>query len=389
MREAKPQDLCHFVTFRIKRRVVYSDGAIFCILPGCVNRDRGATHDRSDPYKICRMVQSSIANQPAPIHQPFPLTNYQRGNPVPDQNFDVIIIGGGMAGLTAGIYAARHGLSTAIVEQMMAGAQIINLERIENFPGFPQGIAGYELGPATQEQAMNAGVEVLMDTVASVSADGDYLRVSGEGGDFYLGKAVIMAAGSTLRTLGIPGEEEFLGRGVSHCASCDGPLYMGQTVAVVGGGDSAADEALTLTDYTERVLLFHRGDELDAQQVLQDRIAAESKIEVRYNSEVVEVVGEDTVTGVRVRSADGENVEPVAGLFIYVGLEPNSSPVSDLVPLDNAGHIPVGLSMDTPQPGLFAAGDIRQQSAAQLVASAGDGATAAIAAHRYIRSREW
>ena len=308
---------------------------------------------------------------------------------MPDQNFDVIIIGGGMAGLTAGIYAARHGLSTAIVEQMMAGAQIINLERIENFPGFPQGIAGYELGPATQEQAMNAGVEVLMDTVASVTSDGDYLRVAGEGGDSYLGKAVIMAAGSTLRTLGIPGEEEFLGRGVSHCASCDGPLYMGQTVAVVGGGDSAADEALTLTEYTERVILFHRSDDLDAQQVLQDRIAAESKIEVRYNSEVVEVVGEDTVTGVRVRSADGENVEPVAGLFIYVGLEPNSSPVSELVPLDNAGHIPVGLSMDTPQAGLFAAGDIRQQSAAQLVASAGDGATAAIAAHRYIRSREW
>ncbi len=308
---------------------------------------------------------------------------------MPEQNYDVIIIGGGMAGLTAGIYASRHGLRTAIVEQMMAGAQIINLERIENFPGFPQGIAGYELGPATQEQAMNAGVEMLMDIVASVSADGDYLRVAGESGDAYLGKAVIMAAGSTLRTLGIPGEEEFLGRGVSHCATCDGPLYMGQTVAVVGGGDSAADEALTLTEYTERVILFHRGNGLDAQQVLQDRIASEPKIEVRYNSEVVEVVGEETVTGVRVRSADGENVEPVGGLFVYVGLEPNSSPVSDIVPLDNAGHIPVGLSMDTPQPGLFAAGDIRQQSAAQLVASAGDGATAAIAAYRYISARDW
>lgn len=228
-----------------------------------------------------------------------------------------------------------------------------------------------------------------MDTVESVSPEGDLLRVAGEGGGSYVGKAVIVASGSTLRTLGIPGEEEFLGRGVSHCASCDGPLYMGQTVAVVGGGDSAADEALTLTEYTDRVILFHRGDSLDSQQVLQDRIAAEPKIEVRYNSEVIEVVGEDTVTGIRVRSADGENVEPVAGLFVYVGLEPNSSPVSDLVPLDNAGHIPVGLSMDTPQPGLFAAGDIRQQSAAQLVASAGDGATAAIAAHRYIRSRQW
>ena len=308
---------------------------------------------------------------------------------MPEQNYDVIIIGAGMAGLTAGIYSARHGLSTAIVEEMMAGAQIINLERIENFPGFPQGIAGYELGPSTQEQAMDAGVEILMDTVTDVNADGDYLRVVGDGGSAYRAKAVIMAAGSSLRTLGIPGEEEFNGRGVSHCATCDGPMYIGQTVAVVGGGDSAADEALTLTDYADRVILFHRGDALDSQSVLQERIAASGKIEVRYNTEIVEVLGEDAVTGIRVRSADGETVEPVHGLFVYVGLNPNSAPIANLVPLDNSGHIPVGLTMDTPQPGLFAAGDIRQQSASQLVASAGDGATAAIAAFRYINSRQW
>jgi thioredoxin reductase (NADPH) len=308
---------------------------------------------------------------------------------VPGQDFDVLIIGGGMAGLTAGIYASRYGLNTAIVEQMMAGAQIINLEKIENFPGFPQGIAGYELGPATQEQAMDAGVEVLMDTAVRVSTDGDYLRIDGDSGSSYRGKAVIMAAGSSLRSLGIPGEEEFDGRGVSHCATCDGPLYMGQTVAVVGGGDSAADEALTLTEYTERVILFVRGDALGAQQILQDRIASEPKIEVRYNTEVVEIVGEGTVTGVRINNADGETVEPVSGLFIYVGLDPNSAAVTDLVSVDNAGHIPVGLSMETPQPGLYAAGDIRQQSAAQLVASAGDGATAAIAAFRYINGKDW
>ena len=308
---------------------------------------------------------------------------------MPAPNYDVIIIGGGMAGLTAAIYSARHGLRTAIVEQMMAGAQIINLDRIENFPGFPQGIAGYELGPSTQEQALNAGAELLMDTVTDVAPDGEYLRVSGDGGGSYLGKAVIMAAGSSLRTLGIPGEAEFIGRGVSHCASCDGPMYMGQTVAVAGGGDSAADEALTLAEYADRVILFHRSDALDAQQVLQDRIAGNPKVEVRYGAEVLEVLGEDAVTGIRVRDNAGETVEPVHGLFVYVGLDPNSAPVADLVPLDNAGHIPVGLSMDTPQAGLFAAGDIRQQSAAQLVASAGDGATAAIAAFRYIRSRQW
>jgi thioredoxin reductase (NADPH) len=236
---------------------------------------------------------------------------------------------------------------------------------------------------------MDAGVEILMDTVTDVNADGDYLQVVGDGGSAYRAKAVIMAAGSSLRTLGIPGEEEFNGRGVSHCATCDGPMYIGQTVAVVGGGDSAADEALTLTDYADRVILFHRGDALDSQSVLQERIAASGKIEVRYNTEIVEVLGEDAVTGIRVRAADGETVEPVHGLFVYVGLNPNSAPIANLVPLDNSGHIPVGLTMDTPQPGLFAAGDIRQQSASQLVASAGDGATAAIAAFRYINSRQW
>ena len=308
---------------------------------------------------------------------------------MPEHNYDLLIIGGGMAGLTAAIYGARYGLNTAIVEQMMAGAQIINLERIENYPGLPQGIAGYELGPAAQEQAMNAGAAMLMDTVTAIAPDGDHLRVAGDGGDTYRSKAVIMAAGSSLRALGIPGETEFDGRGVSHCATCDGPLYMGQTVGVVGGGDSAADEALTLTQYAERVILFHRGDALDAQQILQDRIAANPKIELRGGAEVTEILGADTVSGARIRTADGESVEPLNGLFIYIGLDPNSAPVADLVPLDNAGHIPVGLAMDTPQPGLFAAGDIRQQSAAQLVASAGDGATAAIAAFRYIRSKSW
>ena len=308
---------------------------------------------------------------------------------MPEHNYDLLIIGGGLAGLTAAIYGARYGLTTAIVEQMMAGAQIINLDRIENYPGFPQGIAGYELGPAVQQQAMDAGAAMLMDTVTAVTADGDHLRVAGDGGDTYRSKAVIMAAGSTLRSLGIPGETEFDGRGVSHCAACDGPLYMGQTVGVIGGGDSAADEALTLTEYADRVILFHRGAALDAQQVLQDRLAAHPKIELRSGAEVTEILGDDTVSGARIRTADGAAVETLNGLFIYIGLDPNSAPVANLVPLDNAGHIPVGLAMDTPQPGLFAAGDLRQQSAAQLVAAAGDGATAASAAFRYIRSKTW
>ncbi len=304
--------------------------------------------------------------------------------------YDVLVVGAGLAGLTAGMYAARYGLHTGVVEQMMGGAQIINLEKIENFPGFPEGISGAELGPATQEQAMNAGAEFVMAEVERISLDGDYKVVSSDAGDLRA-KAVIVAAGSTLRKLGIPGEEEFYGRGVSHCATCDGPMYMGSTVGVVGGGDSAADEALTLTDYADRVLLFHRRDRLRAQQTLQDRLLGNPKIEVMWNTAAQEILGEDTVTGVKCLNLETnqEEIVGLSGVFVYVGLEPNSAMVDGVARMDNSGHIEVGLSMETSVPGLYAVGDIRQRSSSQLVSAAGDGATAAIAAFGYIRSRQW
>ena len=304
--------------------------------------------------------------------------------------FDVLVIGGGLAGLTAGMYAARYGLNTGVMEQMMGGAQIINLEKIENFPGFPEGIAGAELGPAAQEQAMNAGAQFVMAEATRVSQDGDYKVVTSDAGE-YRAKAVIVAAGSSLREMGIPGETEFYGRGVSHCATCDGPMFMGETVGVAGGGDSAVDEALTLTDYAGKVLLFHRRGELRAQQVLQERLMGNRKIEVYWNTLVEEVIGEDTVSGVRVRNVitNLEETVGLTGLFVYVGLDPNSAMVNELANLDNSGHIQVNLSMETGVPGLYAVGDIRQNSAAQLVASAGDGATAAVAAFGYVRGRNW
>ena len=304
--------------------------------------------------------------------------------------YDVLIIGAGLAGLTAGMYAARYGLSTGIMEQLMGGAQIINVDKIENFPGFPQGISGAELGPAAQEQAMNAGAEFIMAQASGVRRDGDYKVVSSDAGS-YRARAVIVAAGSSLRHLGIPGEDEFNGRGVSHCATCDGPLYMGETAGVVGGGDSAADEALTLTEYCGRVLLFHRRDQLRAQKVLQDRLMRHPKVEVLWNTVVQEVLGEGAVSGVRVRNVvtNLEETVDLSGLFVYTGLEPNSSLVKGLARLDNAGHIQVNLSMETSVPGLYAAGDLRQGSARQLVSAAGDGATAAIAAHNYIRGKKW
>ena len=305
-------------------------------------------------------------------------------------DYDVLIVGGGLAGMTAAMYAARYGLHTGLIERMMGGAQIINIEKIENFPGFPQGVSGAELGPAVQEQAMDAGTEFIMAEVATISRDGDYKMVASDAGG-HRAKAVIVAAGSTLRQLGIPGEEEMFGRGVSHCATCDGPLYMGQVVGVVGGGDSAVDEALTLTEYADRVLLFHRRDQLRAHKVIQDRLHLHRKIEVVWNTVVDEVLGEDTVSGVRVRNVvtNVENVVDLYGLFLYVGLEPNSSLVSRLVKVDNAGHIPVNISMETQVAGLYAVGDIRQGSVSQLASAVGDGATAAISAFNYLRSKNW
>ncbi len=300
--------------------------------------------------------------------------------------YDLLIVGGGLAGLTAGMYASRYGLSTALIEQMMGGAQIINVERIENFPGFPEGVAGAELGPLLQEQAMNAGMEFIMDEATQVARDGDFKLVSGYGGD-YRARAVIIATGSSLRSAGIPGEEDFRDRGVSHCATCDGPMSMGKRVGVVGGGDSAADEALTLTEYASEVLVFHRRDQLRAQHVLQERLKEHPQIAIHWNTQVTEVLGDNSVTGVRLLNTETNEASQVElnSLFVYAGLEPNSELISDLAERDTAGHIVVNLSMETTEPGLYAVGDVRQHSAAQLVAAAGDGATAAIAAYKRLR----
>ena len=305
-------------------------------------------------------------------------------------DYDVLVVGGGMAGMTAGIYAARYGLRVGIIEQMMGGASIINVERVENYPGFPEGIMGADLAAMTQEQAMNAGADFLMGEASGISEQGDYRLVATDAGEFR-GKAVIIAAGSTLRLLGIPGEEEFMGRGVSQCATCDGPLYSGQTVGIAGGGDSAADEALVLAQFAERVLLFHRRDELRAQHALVDRVLANPKIDVVWNTVIDEVLGENTVSGVKTTNlTTGEQgAQELSGLFVYVGLQPNGVIANGLLETDGGGHVPVNVSMETSVPGVYAVGDIRQHSSSQLISAAGDGATAAIAANRYISDKKW
>ena len=308
------------------------------------------------------------------------------------RDVELVIIGAGGAGLTAAIFAGRHGLKPIVVERLGVGGQIINAERIENFPGFPQGIGGHELGPLLHEQAEAAGAEFTLDTVEAIEAAGEHRIVRGAGESWRAG-AIIIAAGSALRPLGVPGEEKFLGRGVSHCASCDGAFFAGGVVGVVGGGDSALDEALVLAEHAARVTIFHRGERLDAQQALRDKVAANGKIEIALDTVVEEILGEkilgaEAVAGVRLR--DGKSgaarLQEVKGVFVYVGLEPNTAFLRGVLALDAMGHIETDINMGTSLAGVFAAGDIRKHSVAQLAAAAGDGATAAISAYRYLRT---
>jgi thioredoxin reductase (NADPH) len=300
--------------------------------------------------------------------------------------FDLLIVGGGLAGLTAAMYGARFGLHTVLVEHMASGGQILNVEKIENFPGFPQGIAGFDLGPLVQEQAEAAGAEFVMDTATGLEVAGDMRVLHCDTADL-TARTVIVAAGSELRSLGIPGEAEYLGKGVSHCASCDAPFYLGKDVCVVGGGDSALDEAAVLAAQVGRVTLVHRGTAFTAQHAAVERLAAMSNVQTLLDTEVVEIVGRDTVSSVQLRSNGASRRQEVSGVFVFVGLEPNTAFLRGVVDLDLTGHVIVDPYLQTSLPGVFAAGDIRKHSSRQLVAAAGDGATAAVAAANYLRGR--
>jgi thioredoxin reductase (NADPH) len=301
--------------------------------------------------------------------------------------YDLAIVGGGLAGLTAAMYAARFGLRTVLVEHLASGGQVLNVERIENFPGFPQGISGFDLGPLVQEQAEAAGAEFVMDIATGLAINGHRRIVRCEG--TLLGaRAIVIAAGSSFRSLGIPGEAEFAGRGVSHCASCDAPFFVGKHVCVVGGGDSALDEAAVLAQQVGRVTVIHRGPTFSsAQHVAVQRLASLPNVETLFNTEVVKIDGSGTVSSVVLRADGAPRTQDMAGVFIFVGLEPNTEFVRGVVDLDPAGHVVVDARLQTSVPGVFAAGDIRQGSARQLVSAAGDGASVAVFAARYLESR--
>jgi thioredoxin reductase (NADPH) len=308
---------------------------------------------------------------------------------VADNDYDIVIAGAGIAGLTAALVAARAGRRTRVFTGPALGGQLLSIERIDGYPGFPDGIAGYDLCPMAQEQAVAAGAEFSAAEVMRLDAEGDQWRVTSGEGEISAG-VVIVATGTSSRELGIPGEAQLRGKGVSHCASCDGPLLRSRTVGVVGGGDSAFQEALTLAQFASRVIVLHRGEAFRAQAAYRDLVRGHDKIEVRTNTIVEEVLGNGAVTGVRTRTTDGAetNVE-LAALFVYVGLTPNTAWLSGTLDLDSSGHIPTDDRMRSSLPGLFAVGTVRSGSAGRAVSAGGDGAMAAVAADRYLADGAW
>lgn len=300
------------------------------------------------------------------------------------QEYDIVIIGAGPAGLAAGLYAARARRKTILLERNVTGGQIALTSAVENYPGVPDA-NGFDLAQTMQQQAEKYGMETgYVEATALEQQDGQHLVRTTE--EDYLAKAVIITGGADYNRLGVPGEERLTGRGVSYCATCDAAFFKDQEVAVVGGGDAAMDEGIFVTRYASKVSVIHRRDELRASKILQERAFANPKMEFVWNTVVTEVMGEEAVTGLRLKNvvSGEESTFPVAAVFIFIGLTPNTGYLKGLLRMDEGGHIFVNEWMETEVPGIYAAGDVRANSARQVVTAAGDGATAAIKADHYI-----
>jgi thioredoxin reductase (NADPH) len=308
---------------------------------------------------------------------------------VPD-DFDVLIAGGGIAGLSAGLTSARLGRTTLVLTGEVPGGLLLSIETIEGMPGFPGGVPGYELCPLVQEQASEAGAEFQMAVLESIEAEGAGWRVATRDGELWA-RAVILATGARFKELGLPGEERLRGHGVSHCASCDAPLLRDRAVGVVGGGDSALQEALTLAEAASRVIIVNEGRALTGQASYRSRALAHPRIEVRDGTVVEDILGEETLASVRIRElATGRASElEVGGLFVYVGLRPNTECVTDRLRLDASGRVPTDAALRTELIGVLAAGIVRVEAPGRAASAAGEGAAAAVAADRYLADRSW
>lgn len=305
------------------------------------------------------------------------------------ETYDLIIIGGGPAGLTAGIYAGRALLKTVLLEKEFLGGQAFTSIKIENYPGFPEGISGPDMSEKLGEQAQKFGVEIATGAEVAGIRDGNAKEVMTSEAT-YRAKAVVVASGLRPRSLDIPGEKEFVGRGVSYCATCDGAFFAGKKVIVVGGGDSAIDEGLFLTRFADKVTVVHRRDELRAARILQEKAIANPKMDFRWSSELRGIYGNTMVERVVVfdKKTRQEEEVPVDGVFMYVGNIPNTSFAEGILRLDENGYILTDEALQSSVPGIFAAGDVRHNLLKQVVVAMGEGALASVSAEKYIESRE-
>jgi thioredoxin reductase (NADPH) len=301
------------------------------------------------------------------------------------KEYDVVIIGGGPAGLSAGIYAARARLKTVMIEKMAVGGQIINSLMVENYPGYKDGISGVDLTMAMHEQATKFGLETISDEVTGIVVDGARKIVKIFQED-YITRVVIIAGGSERQKMGVPGEKEYTGKGVSYCATCDGAFFRDKPVAVLGGGNSAVTEALELTKFASKVYLIHRRHELRATKILQEKILADSRVQILWDTIVEEIKGDKFVKSLKIKNAvTGQTSElAVDGVFVSIGTQPATGYLKGVVALDAFGSVAVNDRLETSVPGIFAAGDIRSGSIKQVIGAAADGATAAISAGKYI-----
>lgn len=305
---------------------------------------------------------------------------------------DLVIIGAGSAGLSAGMFGARLGMDSLIIEMLMPGGLVINSEKIEDYPGIPQGISGSELMGNMQTQALDAGAEIVLSEVNSIEKNvstGNWIVQTYE--NSYDTKTVIIASGSRLKKMNIPGEEKLTGAGVSYCATCDGAFFIDQNVSVVGDGDSALEEALTLTQFAKKIDVYSKNTYLKGQKVLQEKIMANSQIEIHYEKNIVEIIGDTEVEKITFEDTKSQKTSSIDtnGVFIFIGLNPNTEYLNGLLELDCNNKIITDVSMRTTLPGILAAGDIRKNSASQLITTSGDGVTAAINAYEYINTNEW